>query len=74
LIVNPNRNGVRKMIPTPSPPVPCDLIRLLGHMIRKATPISDGARPIGYRVTVREFERVRARVRILEGGEGPDHA
>jgi len=57
------------MNPTPSPPVPCDLIRLLGHMIRKATPITDGGRPLGFRVTVREFERVRARVRLIESGE-----
>jgi len=62
------------MIPTPSPHVPCDLIRLLGHMIRKSTPQMDSGRVVGFRVTKREFERVRSRVRMIEGGEGPDHA
>jgi hypothetical protein len=57
------------MSEAPSPPVPCDLIRLLGHLIRKATPITNGGSPIGFRVTVREFERVRARVRLIESGE-----
>ena len=44
------------------------LLKASFHMVRKARPILYGDEIIGYRVPCREFERVRAKLKAMEGG------
>jgi hypothetical protein len=51
------------------------LIKAAGHLVRRGEPIytqhpQKGRVKIGYKVPVREFERVKAKLKRLEGGEG----
>ena len=55
--------------PLPSPEHILGLLKTLGYMIGKAAPIILQGTCIGYRVPVREFERVRRKAELMAKGE-----
>jgi hypothetical protein len=62
--------------PSPSPPLSDSaiLLKALHHMLAKGRPVFKDGKPIGYRVPVREFKRVRSKYYKLSSQASKDSA